>query len=165
MVVGTAGTEWPRCILRLTSTRVLIGDRPILPDGRSLTSKSLVSLQSQFWAMGHTEPVLGAEGPAEFWIFEPPQTQIMRCLDAVSLKELNLAWVQGQGLRNYAQITVNSNVHMFAVLQRLADHVTPKSAPRHTWFNVMKTARVRCVRFLAERKLPERPGRRETLSS
>jgi hypothetical protein len=47
---------------------------------------------------------------SRIWICEPLQTQIVRSSDTISLKELNLEWLQGEGARNRMRITVCSNI-------------------------------------------------------
>jgi hypothetical protein len=51
-------------------------------------------------------------------------TQTERSSDAISLKQRNSEWLQDGGVRNCTRITVNSNVDVFAVLERLGSHVT-----------------------------------------
>jgi hypothetical protein len=62
---------------------------------------------------------------SQIWTFTPLPTQTVRSSDAISLERLNLEWLQGEGARNCTGITVNSNVYVLAVLERLESHVTP----------------------------------------
>jgi len=72
---------------------------------------------------GHAEPVFDAEGPnSDLWTTANPNYAVFR-------RDYTWSTKFGMGARSEARngtrITVNNNIHVFAVLQRLADHVTP----------------------------------------